>query len=305
LKRLAGILILVAIVSIPVALTLSRSDRMSPGRASSSVAVIELTGAIRDATGDTVSSSRGSRPVLEHLANAREDRRVAAVALRINSGGGSAAFSQEIHRAIQKLREAGKPVVVSMGDTAASGAYYVSVAADRILANPATITGSIGVYIQYLNAAELAENYGVEYVTVKTGPYKDVGNPTKPLTDDQRTVLQMVVDNTLDQFVAAVAEGRGLADEDVRQVADGRILTGAQAKNLGLVDDFGGLEDAIRLAADLAGIEGEPSIVVYRRQQPWLSRYLELDLGDRFASGLGDQLLPHLIDWQSGPKIMF
>ncbi len=305
MKRLAGILILVAIVSIPVALTLSRSDRMSPGRASSSVAVIELTGAIRDATGDTVSSSRGSRPVLEHLANAREDRRVAAVALRINSGGGSAAFSQEIHRAIQKLREAGKPVVVSMGDTAASGAYYVSVAADRILANPATITGSIGVYIQYLNAAELAENYGVEYVTVKTGPYKDVGNPTKPLTDDQRTVLQMVVDNTLDQFVAAVAEGRGLADEDVRQVADGRILTGAQAKNLGLVDDFGGLEDAIRLAADLAGIEGEPSIVVYRRQQPWLSRYLELDLGDRFASGLGDQLLPHLIDWQSGPKIMF
>lgn len=288
-----------------MALTLSRSDRMSPGRASSSVAVIELTGAIRDATGDTVSSSRGSRPVLEHLANAREDRRVAAVALRINSGGGSAAFSQEIHRAIQKLREAGKPVVVSMGDTAASGAYYVSVAADRILANPATITGSIGVYIQYLNAAELAENYGVEYVTVKTGPYKDVGNPTKPLTDDQRTVLQMVVDNTLDQFVAAVAEGRGLADEDVRQVADGRILTGAQAKNLGLVDDFGGLEDAIRLAADLAGIEGEPSIVVYRRPQPWLSRYLELDLGDRFASGLGDQLLPHLIDWQSGPKIMF
>jgi len=288
-----------------VALTLSRSDRMSPGRASSSVAVIELTGAIRDATGDTVSSSRGSRPVLEHLANAREDRRVAAVALRINSGGGSAAFSQEIHRAIQKLREAGKPVVVSMGDTAASGAYYVSVAADRILANPATITGSIGVYIQYLNAAELAENYGVEYVTVKTGPYKDVGNPTKPLTDDQRAVLQMVVDNTLDQFVAAVAEGRGLADEDVRQVADGRILTGAQAKNLGLVDDFGGLEDAIRLAADLAGIEGEPSIVVYRRPQPWLSRYLELDLGDRFASGLGDQLLPHLIDWQSGPKIMF
>src|SRR5690606_13105906 len=136
---------------------------------------------------------------------------------------------------------AGKPVVVSMGDTAASGAYYVSVAADRILANPATITGSIGVYIQYLNAAELAENYGVEYVTVKTGPYKDVGNPTKPLTDDQRAVLQMVVDNTLDQFVAAVAEGRGLADEDVRQVADGRILTGAQAKNLGLVDDFGGL----------------------------------------------------------------
>ena len=288
-----------------MALTLSRSDRMSPGRASSSVAVIELTGAIRDATGDTVSSSRGSRPVLEHLANAREDRRVAAVALRINSGGGSAAFSQEIHRAIQKLREAGKPVVVSMGDTAASGAYYVSVAADRILANPATITGSIGVYIQYLNAAELAENYGVEYVTVKTGPYKDVGNPTKPLTDDQRAVLQMVVDNTLDQFVAAVAEGRGLADEDVRQVADGRILTGAQAKNLGLVDDFGGLEDAIRLAADLAGIEGEPSIVVYRRPQPWLSRYLELDLGDRFASGLGDQLLPHLIDWQSGPKIMF
>lgn len=304
MKRFAGIIILIAIVSIPIALALSRSDG-ARGGPSSSVAVIELSGGIRDAAGDSVGVSRGSRPVLEHLAKAREDGRVAAVALRINSGGGSAAFSQEIHRAIQKIEEAGKPVVVSMGDAAASGAYYVATAADRILANPATITGSIGVYIQYLNVAELAKEYGVEYVTVKTGPFKDVGNPTEPFTDDQRAMLQLVVDNTLEQFVSAVAEGRSLDIESVRQVADGRIFTGQQAKELGLIDDFGGLEDAIRLAAELAGIEGEPRIVVYRKPDPWYARYLNLMFGDRVFRSLGDELLPSLLDSPSQPRLMF
>ena len=295
-NRLVGVLLVIAFLSVPIALALSRQDGVRGGGriGAPSVAIIELTGTIADASGDSGSSRLGIRPILEHLARAREDRRISAVVLRVNSGGGSAAASQEIHRAILKVREAGKPVVISMGDVAASGAYYVSTAADRILANPATITGSIGVYFRYLDASGLADRYGVEFVTVKTGPHKDVGNPTQPLTDEQRAVLQSLVDNTLEQFIAAVVAGRGLSDEDVRQIADGRILTGEQAKNLGLVDDFGGLEDAIWLAAELAGIEGEPNVIRLRNPVPWYARYL--DVQSRLLNSAEERLILQLFD---------
>ena len=305
MKRILGIVILVAIVCIPIGLAISRPGGGTGLGRPEVVAVAELKGFISDATGDTVAEARGKRPFLDHLAKAREDSRVAAVVIRINSGGGTAAFSQEIHRAVQKVREAGKPVVVSMGDTATSGAYYVATAADRILANPGTITGSIGVYVSYLKAAGLAETYGVEYVTVKSGPHKDIGNPTEPLADEQRAMLQALVDDTLDQFVADVARARGLDVETVRRVADGRVLTGAQAKELGLIDDFGGLEDAIELAADLAGIDGKPRVILYRDPVPWYARLLEAAADGRLVRSLGAQLLRSWPEELGQPRLMF
>lgn len=285
LKRVAiGALLVIAILSLPFAFGLS-GDGAGWGTPSESVGLIHLTGTIQTLAEGVIGEESGVGPVIDALNSAREDGRVSAVVVRVNSPGGSAAASQEVHRAILKVREANKPVVVSMADVAASGGYYVAVAADRILANPATITGSIGVYAQFLNVAELADEYGVKLETVKTGPYKDLGNPTQPFTEDERRVMQAVVEDSLDQFVSAIAEGRGLESQEVRRLADGRVYTGSQARELGLIDDFGGLEDAIDLAAELAGIEGEPHVVRYGRPRGGLLRYLRGYLAKLEQSG--------------------
>ena len=295
LKRwLVGAVLVLALISVPFALRLS-GERVAPGGAGGSVALIHLVGTIRSQGDDAVGERRGVEPVIDALNSARKDRRVAAVVLRINSPGGSAAASQEVHRAVLKVREAGKPVVVSMADTAASGAFYVAVAADRILANPATITGSIGVYAQFLNLSELADRYGVKLETVKTGPFKDLGNPTEPLTESERQVMQAVVDDSLDQFVAAIAEGRKLDPEVVRNLADGRIFTGNQARELGLIDDFGGLEDAIQLAAELGGIEGEPRVIRFGRTRRGLLERL-WTAASRFG-GSGSLIEQRILEW--------
>jgi len=254
------------------------------GRDAAVVGVVEVTGVI---------SLLAERPwdeqgdvgfVLEQLAQARQAPEIRALVVRINSGGGSAAASQELHRAILRVRQAGKPVVISMAETAASGGYYVAVAGDRILANPATVTGSIGVIVQYPNFAGLSERVGFTYETVKTGEFKDTGNPTRAMTARERAVIQELVDDTLDQFVEAIAAGRGLNPETVRRIADGRVLTGRQALELGLIDGFGGLEEAIELAAELAGIE-EPEVRRFRRDAPWYVKLL---------SGI---FLPTRADW--------
>lgn len=267
-----GIVLAVAILSLPAALGVQRSRGLQ-GRGPK-VAVLELVGTISDASETGFQASGGVRKLLDDLAEVRENPEYVALVLRINSPGGSAAASQEIHRAISKVREAGKPAVVSMGDIAASGGFYAAVAADEIFANPSTITGSIGVLAQYLDASELAERFGVRIETIKTGPYKDIGNPTEPLTEEQRRLIQAVVDDSLDQFVAAVSEGRGLDEAFVRRIADGRVLTGNQALELGLIDAFGGLEEAIARAWELAGFEGEPRVARFVEPKPWFARYL-------------------------------
>ncbi len=271
-RVLIGALLVIALLSLPFAFGLSGGDRWSTP--SESVGLIHVTGTIQTVGEGVIGEESGVGHVIDALNSARDDDRIAAVVVRINSPGGSAAASQEVHRAMLKVRAAGKPVVVSMADVAASGGYYIAVAADRILANPATITGSIGVYAQFLNLSELADEYGVTLETVKTGPYKDLGNPTQPFTEDERRVMQAVVDDSLDQFVAAIVEGRELDEEEVRRLADGRVYTGSQAREFGLIDDFGGLEDAVDLAAELAGIEKEPYVVRYGRPRSGLLRFL-------------------------------
>jgi protease-4 len=188
------------------------------------------------------------------------------VVLRIDSPGGVVAPTQEIVAAVRRLRDAKKPVVASLGSVAASGGYYVAVACDQIYANPGTLTGSIGVIMQLANLEQLLKKVGVDYVVVKAGQFKDVGNVARAMTPDERRVMQALLDDVHGQFISAVADGRKLPREDVVRFADGRVFSGVQAKGLHMVDALGGLEDAVLAAAKLAGIPTPPSVIQPRRR---------------------------------------
>ena len=219
------------------------------------VAVIRLDGIIASSSEDGLLTTAGISPKLvrDYLGKAESDDGVKAVVLRINSPGGSAAASQEIALEVRRFKEeTGKPVVISMGDVAASGGYYISAYADKIVANPGTLTGSIGVISHFIYIEGLLEKLGLELETIKTGRHKDMG--IWPLTEEQRQIMQDITDDLYEQFVAAVAEGRGLPVVEVRRLATGQLYTGGQALDLGLVDNLGGLDTAIDLAASLAGI---------------------------------------------------
>ncbi len=201
-----------------------------------------------------------SEKIIEQIDNFKEDSSVKAIVLRVNSPGGGVSPSQEIYDEV-KAAAAVKPVVVSMGSVAASGGYYIAVPAQRILANPGTITGSIGVIMQFTNVEELLGKVGLKSQVVKSGLHKDIGSPMRSMSSADREILQSLIDDVYEQFVQAVAESRQMDPDKVRQLADGRIFTGRQALEAGLVDELGGYQDAIRVAAELAGIEGKPKVV--------------------------------------------
>ena len=219
------------------------------------VAIVELEGIILDV-----------EDIISDLKIHRENPLVRAVVVRINSPGGVVGPTQELYRALQQLRQAGKPVVASLGAVAASGGYYVAVAADSIYANPGTLTGSIGVIMQMANLENLMKKVGVDYVVVKAGQFKDTGNISRPMTAEERRVLQSLLDDVHRQFIDAVAEGRKLDRARVVQFADGRVFSGAQAKALAMVDELGGFEEAINGAAKLAGLDVPPKVVRPRRR---------------------------------------
>ncbi len=186
-----------------------------------------------------------------------EQRECPALLLRIDSPGGTVGDSQEIHAALLRLREKQCKVVASFGNISASGGVYIGVAADKIVSNPGTITGSIGVILRGNNLSRLLERIGIQFETVKSGLYKDILSPDRALSAAERQLLQELIDSSYGQFVAAVAEGRGLSEEEVRRFADGRVFSGAQAQALGLVDALGDEESARRLACELAGLDLE------------------------------------------------
>ena len=219
------------------------------------VAVVELEGLIADVD-----------DLVRELKAYRDNPAVRAVVIRINSPGGAVAPTQELYGAIRRLREAGKPVVASLGSVAASGGYYVAVAADQIYANPGTLTGSIGVVMQMANLNALMKKVGVEYVVVKAGQFKDLGNFARPMTVEERRVLQALLDDVHGQFIGAVADGRKLERGEVQRFADGRVFSGSQAKALHMIDALGGLEDAIDGAATLAGLPKPPKVIGPRRR---------------------------------------
>jgi protease IV len=219
------------------------------------VAIVELEGVIIEVD-----------DIVRELKAHRENPTVRAVVLRVNSPGGVVGPTQELHDAVRRLREAGKPVVASLGAVAASGGYYVAVACDQIYANRGTLTGSIGVIMQLPNFEQLMKKIGVDYVVVKAGQFKDVGNFARPMTADERRVMQALLDDVHGQFIDAVAAGRKLSREEVLRFADGRVFSGAQAKELRMVDALGGLEDAVQAAARLAGIPGTPGLIQPKRR---------------------------------------
>ena len=239
-----------------------------PSLGGNRVALVEVEGLIVDA-------DRVVRELREH----GEDPSIRAVVVRIQSPGGVVGPTQEIHDAIYRLRSEGKPVVASMGSVAASGGYYLAAAATRIVANPGTLTGSIGVILQLAEIEGLLRKVGVRYEIIKSGRFKDAGSFARAMTPEERAVLQAVLDDMHDQFVTAVAEGRRLPKERARALADGRVYSGRMAKEAGLVDALGGLDEAIRLAGELAGIPGKPRVV--RPRRPWSV----IDLADWLGGG--------------------
>jgi protease-4 len=231
--------------------------------AASTIAVVDLQGPITLSPGG--GWSVGADRVVRRLRQLRRRPDVRAVLLRINSPGGSVAAVQEIHQQVAALRKSGKVVVASLGDVAASGGYYVAAGADKIVANPGTLTGSIGVILQLGNVEELFRKFGVRVETVKSGAFKDAGSPFRPLGDEERKLFQGVVSDAYDQFFRAVSEGRNIPPEKLRRLADGRIFTGAQAQKEGLVDELGGFDTAVDLAKKLAHIRAPNPPLLYPR----------------------------------------
>ena len=230
---------------------MSEGGDVTWGGFGSKVAIVEVFG-------DIYYSER----IVKQLKKWGEMSSVRAIVLHVNSPGGGIAPSQEIYNDILRIREEeGKVVVTSMSSVAASGGYYIACATDKIMANPGTITGSIGVMMSYPTAGELFEKVGVKYETIKSGKLKDVGSFDRNMTADERKMLSAMVFDSYEQFVEAVWAGREMDKEEVYKLADGSVFSGRQAYNNGLVDTLGGFEDAVRLAAELAGISGKPQTV--------------------------------------------
>ena len=212
------------------------------------IAVLEVDGVIQD-TGETpsiFSDGYMHREFMKTLNQVKDDDSVKAIVLRVNTPGGGTNESAEIHHKIVEIKEeTQKPVYVSMGSMAASGGYYISAPADKIFASPETLTGSLGVIMQGMNYSELADKIGIDFVTIKSGPYKDIMSESREMTSEERDILQDMIDNSYNEFVRVIAEGRGMPESKVRELADGRIYDGRQAKEVNLIDDFGYQADVI------------------------------------------------------------
>ena len=263
---IAGIIVfslLIAIVTNP-----ARTNKSPQG---DRIGVIYVDGEITGSRGEggLLGAGAGGPSVMEQLQEVGEDDSIKAVLLRINSPGGSAAASQEIGDEIDKVKAKGKIVVVSMGDVAASGGYWIAAKADKIMANPATMTGSIGVIMESMNIQNLYNKIGVTPQTVKSGIYKDIGSPNRPLTSAERDILQGMVNDIFDQFVDVVAKGRKMDKEMVLKFADGRIFTGRKAKDLGLVDELGNYYDAIELTRKMAKLGEQAEVYELEQKTPF------------------------------------
>ena len=240
------VLILFALIGI---LSLA-SEWIPEQRAQNRIGVIDVTGVIS-----------GSQHIVNQVKKFSQDKRIRGIVLRIDSPGGSVGPSQEIYDEVLKTREGGKIIYASMGALAASGGYYIASAAEKIFANPGTLTGSIGVIMAFTNAKGLMEKIGLQPKIIKAGKYKDIGSPARAMTEKERNLLQSVVDDVHQQFIEAIASGRGISIEEVTAIADGRIFTGRQALSLNLVDELGGLQASIDQLSDKVGIIGAPKIV--------------------------------------------
>jgi protease-4 len=239
------------------------------------IGVVEVKGLILD-----------SKETIKQLHDFKNNQNVKAVVLRIDSPGGVVGPSQEIYEEVKKLTEK-KKVVVSMGSVAASGGYYIAAPANRIFANPGTVTGSIGVLMKLSNIEGLLGKIGLKSYVLKSGKYKDAGSPFRPMTREEKAIMQSVIDSMHSQFIKAVADGRKLPRETVTRIADGRIFSGEQALNLKLVDKLGDLQDAVAEAAKMAGIRGEPQVIYPPEKKSLLRDLLIEEVVGRIAGLAG------------------
>ena len=230
------------------------------------IAVVELSGPIYE-----------SKSIIRQFKKYGENEDIDAILFRISSPGGGVSASQEIYHEVKRVRDSGMPILASFGSVAASGGYYIALGADKIMANPATVTGSIGVIVGLPNYEGLMNKLGLSFVNITSGPLKDSGSPYRKLRKDDRDVFQEVVDDLYDQFVKTVSVERGLTIERVREIADGRIYSGNQAKNIGLIDTLGTYQDALDYVVELAGLTGKPKIIKEKRRK---SSLFDLLFGD-------------------------
>lgn len=266
MKRLFWVAALLVLLGLGFLLTRSESG---------DVAVVEIEGGIFEPD-----------PVVRQLEELRKDPGVQAVILRIDSSGGSVGASQEIHEAVRELAKE-KKVVASLGAVAASGGYYVALPANVIIANAGTVTGSIGVRMEYLYVEDLIRWARLKAETLKSGRWKDAGSPVRPMTEDERNYLEAILRKMHVQFKTAVAEARRLSPDTVDQWGEGQIFTGEEAKSVGLVDELGNFQTAVRKAQELAGIKGEPDLYYPRRRyEGWLERFLG-EASTRFVREIG------------------
>lgn len=247
------------------------------------IAMVEVSGQIFD-----------SKEIVRQLSKYRRDDEIKAILLRIDSPGGAVAPSQEIYDEVLRVRADNKKIYASMGSLAASGGYYIAVAADRIFANPGTLTGSIGVIMAFGNAEKLMEKIGLEPQVVKSGKYKDVGSPARKMTPEERVYLQRVVDDVHQQFIDAVAKGRNISTKEAGKLADGRVFTGRQALELKMVDEMGGLEDVIVKLGEAAGIKGRPKVIWEEPQKGFMEWMLEGSLPKDFKANWMPSQFPSL-----------
>jgi len=273
LAVIAGLLIFFFSILFFIGLYTGRTGRLSFG---DKVAVVEIKGVIAQSSG-----------IIEEIDQYAEDNGVKAIILRIDSPGGGVGPSQEIYREILKVKTR-KKVVTSMGAVAASGGYYIACASDLIVANPGTITASIGVLMEFTDLEELLKKIGVKGIILKAGEHKDIGSPFREMTPEEKKIMQEVLDNVHQQFIQAVAEGRKMDRNKVTQIADGRILTGEQAQQLGLVDRMGNLQDAIDMAAKMVKIEGKPT-VIYPKKRLSLWEFLMQEMASAIVKGLREK----------------
>ncbi|MCL5063219.1 MAG: signal peptide peptidase SppA [Nitrospirae bacterium] len=247
-------LFFVALIVISAIVTLFRGEVPLKEK----VAVVDVEGPIIQAK-DTVDEIKGYI----------KDKSIKAIVLRVDSPGGGVVPSQEIYEEVRKAA-AQKKVIVSMGSVAASGGYYIAAPASRIIANPGTITGSIGVIMEVPNIKGLMDKIGVKAEVIKSGKHKDIASVFRGIGSEEREIIQGVMDDVHEQFIKAVSDGRRMPVEDARKIADGRIFSGNQALKIGLVDELGDLEYAVKVAAKMAGIKGEPEVITKKERSPIL-----------------------------------
>ena len=280
-KLFVSAILLLAIMCFVVSLLKGNNNKEKSVTVSDRVAVIAVEGTI--VCGPAVSrdnpfeqaTSVTSGSIMKQLRDAAADKSVKAVLLRIDSGGGSATAAEEIGRELKRFKEkSNKPIVATMSNTGASAAYWIAAcSSDKIYANATTLTGSIGVYMPYMNVEELYKKIGITSDKIKSGPHKDIMAYDRPMTAEEKEIMQGMVNEIYEEFVRVVAAGRKMDAAQVRKLADGRVYTGAQAKNLGLVDEIGNYYDALAAAGELGGIKpgdnGLPAVKQQEKVQPW------------------------------------